>query len=392
MFFSKNRNLKKYVDNIFPITEAFKNDQNENKINGTIGSFYNDDGKIVAFNSVYDAFRKLKNETYASYASSSFGNKDFNEAISKYVLENKINSFRIIPTPGGTGAINLGINLCLEKNDTIIIPDIAWGNYKNIALEYDLNVLTYDVYDLNDLLEKINEVSKAFVIINSPCQNPLGHSYSYDQWQEIINYINKQNKEIIILNDVAYIEFANDINYKNYFSLFNQINNNVLVLIAYSCSKTFSYYGMRLGALFMIHNDEEFLELFNNQAARRARATYSSVNNGAMKAIVELINNDLDNFLNEKDYYKKILKERVEAFIDECKKHHIPFYKYNDGFFVTLRFDDNRIRDLVFDKFIENHLYFIKVNKGIRVGLCGIPVNKIKGLGQQISNIIAKVI
>lgn len=389
MFFAKNRNLKKYVDGIYPITNACKNDKNINKVNGTIGSLYNEEKTIVAYKTVYQALRNLSNENIASYASGSFGNKDYNDAISNYVLEDRINNYRTIPTPGGTGAINMAINMCLEKGDSIILPEVAWGNYKNIALEYDLNVLTYDIYDLDSLLILLDKLDKIFIVINSPCQNPCGLSYTFEQWKRIVDYLNNCNKEAIILNDVAYMDYSYNQNYKDYFELFNHLNNNVLILIAYSCSKAFSFYGVRLGSLFVIHNDEVFLDDFINQCARRARATYSNVNNGAMKAIVELLNNHYEEYILEKNYYISLLKKRSNIFINECKDNGLDIYPYDEGFFVTLKFDDNNIRDEAFEKLFNEHLYFIKMNKGIRVGICAIPIKDIYGLAKRIKSIIS---
>lgn len=388
MFFAKNRNLEKYVDAIFPITVACQKDNNPNKINGTIGSLYGEDNKIVAYKTVFDSLRNLDNGMIAKYSSGSFGNKDFNEAIAKYVLEDKVKHFRTIPTPGGTGAIALAINICLESGDTILIPEIAWGNYKNIAIENNLKVKIYDPYDIDSILDITKDLDKICIIINSPCQNPCGLSYSYGEWKKLLKILNTLNKEVIIVNDVAYIDYSSTPNFKDYFSLYNDISDNMLVFVAYSCSKTFSYYGLRVGSLFMIHNDEEFLDLLLNQCARRARAIFSSVNNAGMNSIVDVINNHLDEFNKEKAFYVDLIRQRADIFIKECKENDIGIYPYNDGFFVTLKFKDNKERDEVFQKFINNHIYFIKVNKGIRVGVCSIPLTKIKGLATRLKTLL----
>ena len=388
MFFAKNRNLEKYVDTIFPITVACLNDNHPSKINGTIGSLYGEDNKIVTYKSVFDSLRSLDNSIIAKYSSGSFGNKDFNEAIAKYVLEDKINHYRNLPTPGGTGAIALGINVCLQEGDTIVIPDIAWGNYKNIAIENNLNIRTYNPYEIDKIVDIVKDLDKICIVINSPCQNPCGLSYTYEEWKSLLNDLKSLNKEVIIVNDVAYMDYSNSDDYKDYFSLFNDLSDNILVFIAYSLSKTFSYYGLRLGTLFMINNNEEFLDLLLNQCARRARAVFSSVNNAGMNNIVDVLNNHLNEFNKEKAYYIDLIKQRADIFVNECKENNIDIYPYNDGFFVTLKFKDNQERDEVFQKFIDDHIYFIKVNKGIRVGVCSISLPKIKGLATRLKTLL----
>ena len=56
---------------------------------------------------------------------------------------------------------------------------------------------------------------------------------------------------------------------------------------------------------------------------------------------------------------------------------------------MTLKFDDNNIRDEAFEKLFKEHLYFIKMNKGIRVGICAIPIKDIYGLAKRIKSIIS---
>ena len=389
MFFSKDRSNERYYDNIYPIIDACKKDSDPNKINGTVGSLYGEDEKIITYKTVFNCFRNLSNETMASYASGSFGNVEFNKAISKFALENKINNYRLIPSPGGTGAVYLGFNISLSKGDTILIPETAWENYSNMAHEKGLIPIYYDIYDLDELFKKLESLEKIFLVINSPCQNPCGHSYKYDEWKRIIDYLNNCDKEAIILNDVAYIEYGFDEDKKKYFELFNNLNDNVLVLIAYSCSKSFSYYGFRLGALFVVGKNNDILDLYINQCAKKTRTTYSSVNNGAMHSIIDLVNNHLDEYHKEKEEYQKLLKERVELFLKEADENNLVYFPYDSGFFVTLKFENNEIRDDIFNLFKAEHLYFIKVYRGIRIGLCSIPVRKIKGLAKRLKDIMS---
>ena len=385
MFFKKGKDLSIFKDAVFAVSSLAKSDDDENKVDATIGSLCGEDGKLVAFKSVYDCFNKISDISKTAYAKSPIGNPDFCKSIVDFVLEDKVEG-KAVATAGGTGAISLALDICLEKGETVILPDVSWGNYRQMIKERNLEALTYDIYNLNDLLEKIKSKDRVFVIINSPCENPCGHSYSYKEWEEILSTLNSK-EEAILLNDVAYIDYAYDEKYKDYFKLFNNLNKNVLVLIAYSCSKTFSYYGQRLGALIVINKDKEFVDLFINQCGKHIRAEYSSCNNAAMIAVNDVLNNHLDSFLKEKNYYKDLLKQRSELFIKESKENDIDLYPYNEGFFVTIKYSDNDIRDKVHEKLIENHIYCIKMNKGIRVGICSAPLDKIKGLAFKIKSV-----
>lgn len=384
-FVKKSINENKYVDNIFSITSLAK--QDASAINATIGCLYSEDGSIFTFNTIKNIEKNISDKKQASYANP-LGNKDYLEMIDDFVLDNHIkNNHRIIATSGGTGAIYMAIKTCLDENDMIILPEIGWGNYDVMAQENNLKVINYDIYNPNSLLNAIDKVDKkAFIVINSPCHNPCGHSYTYNEWKSIVEKLNNCGKEVIVLNDVAYIDYSFE-DRKQYFDLFNNINDNVLVLIAYSCSKAFSYYGKRVGALIAINNDNDFLDVYINYCTRVARTTWSNVNNGAMQSIADVLKNHRDEYLKEKQEAIKLLKNRSELFISQAKENNLEIYPYTDGFFIALKIEDQNRRDLIHDVLLKNHIYTIKTKKGIRIGICALSIDSIDGLAKKIKDL-----
>ena len=381
MFFKKNKDLSIFKDAVFEVSDLAKQDKDPNVVNATIGSLCDEEGKIISFDSVFKCYDALSNTEKTAYAKGPLGNPDYLKAITNFILEKKCQG-KAIATSGGTGAITLGLDLCLNPKDRVIIPNIAWGNYKQMLIERDLVPLFYDPYNVDELCRLITEHENPFVIINSPCQNPCGLSYSFKQWQQITEALNN-SKKAILLNDIAYIDYA----YKDYLSLIDKMGVNVLTLIAFSCSKTFSYYGQRLGALVVINKDTKLVDLFINQCEKHIRTTYGSCNNGAMIAITKLLNNHLDEFKEELSKYRALLKKRTDLFIQESNEVNLNLYPYNEGFFVTIKYPCNDFRDKIHAKLIKNHIYCVKVNKGIRVGLCSTPLLKIKGLSKRIKDI-----
>ena len=386
-FVRKKENTERYVDNIFSVVNAAKADPNG--INATAGCLYDEEGKLFTFKCVFEEEAKIPAARRAAYASSPAGNSDYIELVSDFVLDGRVsNHHKAIATPGGTGAIATAVSSCLDEGDHIIYPKIAWGNYKVIASEHNLAVSTYDVYDLNDLFEKIDAVpGKVFLVINSPCENPLGQAYSLDEWKKIIAKLNSLNKEAVLLCDIAYIDYANG-DPKAYFSLFNELSDNVLVLLCASCSKAFSYYGQRLGALIAIHNDEGFLDHYINLCSRLARATWSNLNNAAMINIAAVLKDRREDYERELTAARKMLKDRSELFIRQAKDCGLELYTSCDGFFVTIVCKDNASRDQFHQKLIDAHIYTIKVNQGIRVGLCSVPLKTVDGLAGRIKELM----
>lgn len=388
MFLREDRDNSDYVDGVFSIAAKAKADNDPSKINATVGALYSDEGKIYTYKSVFDCLDKVPTSIKAAYANGSAGNAKFNKEVADYVLEGKVKNYSYIPTAGGTAAISLAMNTLVKPGDTILVPAISWGNYKLMAKEFKLNVSEYDVYDLDGLFKKVDEVEKVFVIINSPCENPLGHSYSYSDWEKIIDKFNNCGKEVVLVNDVAYMDYSYGSDYKRYFELYNKLNDNILVLIAYSCSKVFSYYGMRMGLMIAIHNNKEFLNHLINQFGKYIRTIYSSINAGGMESIADLLANHKDEFNKEKQGMVDLLAKRSKLFLDEAKKVGLEHYPYNEGFFITLKFNDNESRDKVHAKLMDNHIYTVKVNKGIRVAICSVPSDVIVDLVDRIKETI----
>ena len=288
-FLKENENTQRYVDSIFSVVNAAKADPLA--INATAGCLYDEEGKLFTYNCVAKADRNISDIERSSYASSPSGNKEYIDLVCDFVLDGKVSAnHTAIAASGGTGAIYMAVKTCLKDGDTIIYPEISWGNYRVIANENNLEVLTYDVYDLEDLFKKIDMTSgKLFLVINSPCENPLGHAYSMDEWKAIMNKLNGLNREVVLLCDIAYIDYARN---RDYFTLFNELDDNVLVLLAASCSKAFSFYGQRLGLLVAVNNDNEFLDLYFNLCSRLARATWSNLNNAGMLTIGRVLKED----------------------------------------------------------------------------------------------------
>jgi len=382
MFTRDYDNYTQFTDNVFAISTIAKQDTDKDKINATIGSLSDENGSIVALKTVFDNERNIPDAKRAAYAPGLCGDPAYLKAVTDYVLDGRVKELKseIIATPGGTGALSLAASSCLNSGETIIFPEVSWGNYKNIADESNLKRITYDIYNLNDLFAKIDSVDDKFIlIVNSPCENPCGHKYTNEEWIQIIDKLNSLNREVILLADIAYIDFDYD-DGRKCFECFDKAWDNVLVLIAFSASKSFSYYGERVGALLMLHRNEELLADILNHFTKHSRATWSNVNASAMINIAEIIGNHLDEYKSEVNTYIELLKTRSERLIEKLNENNIEYYPYNSGFFITLKTPDIEGRDALHKKLMEKHIYTIKVNNGIRIAICSLQLDKIDRL------------
>ncbi len=404
--FIKNFNISSKNNDIFEIANKANKakELDNNVINATIGSLLDENNKLVTYKCIYNNYRNLSNEQYAKYSSSFIGNPDYLTLMKNYIIEDKfykLNS-QIIATPGGTGAISLAVHNFTNANEMILIPSLGWSNYKTIAKNFNLNIIEYEMFDennnfnLKDIKSKINYLltvqNKVFVIINSPAHNPSGYSLKLKEWKDLVLFLNNecQNKEIILLNDIAYIDYCFNKNNKEYLKILDDLNKHILLLLASSTSKSFSYYGLRLGNLIIANKNKETTNIIFHELSNSARAIWSNVNNSAMENIKETLLKNKLNYLLEKDNYTKLLKMRSKVFIKGLKENKIEFYPYKEGFFITLKFKNDNLINIVHQELINNKIYTITTYKGIRIAICSLSVNECKELPNKIKEVLKK--
>ncbi|MFI3284686.1 MAG: aminotransferase class I/II-fold pyridoxal phosphate-dependent enzyme, partial [Erysipelotrichaceae bacterium] len=181
-FIKKNLSTDMIEDNVFKVVNLAKIAKQRNPegvVDATIGSLFDEEGRLVALNTVFDVYNQLPNTDKAAYAQGFAGNKDYLEWINKEIVGNAHFSLphQAIATVGGSGAISLALSTTLEAKDSVIAPNIAWGSYKLMAENLNLGYETYNLLDENhfDLtsfketcLRVAEKQDKLFIIINDP--------------------------------------------------------------------------------------------------------------------------------------------------------------------------------------------------------------------------------
>lgn len=396
------------ADNVFAIVSKaqarIKEIGKENVVNATIGSLYGEDETLVAFESVFTPYNNIEKRVKAKYAASFIGNEDFRERVYTWVKQDadvKL-AHSVIATPGGSGAVSSTFVDILDSGETVVIPEIAWGSYKLMATMSNINTATYSLFEGEHFnVENFKEVcsdvmkkqGKLLAVINDPCHNPTGYSLTQEEWDEVVAILNELSKEgpVVLLNDIAYIDFAYDFKQsRKYLETFNKISDNVLAIVAFSCSKTMTSYGLRCGAALIMAQKQESVRQVEIVMEKSARATWSNIPNAAMENFVYVTTTGYDAFDKEKAYYVDLLKQRSDIFVKEAKECGLVHYPYKEGFFVTLKVEDKELLDKYHEALMENNIFTVKVNKGIRVAVCSLPIEKCKGLAKRMKDILDK--
>ena len=161
-----------------------------------------------------------------------------------------------------------------------------------------------------------------------------------------------------------------------------------MAVIAFSTSKTLTSYGLRCGAAILLARNVTDVRDAETVMEKTARAGWSNIANAAMENFVWVTTEGKEAYLEEKQKYIDLLKQRSDLFLKEARDCQLPIYPYREGFFITIREKDNAMVEKIHNELMNRHIYTVTVNKGIRVAICSLPIRKIQGLAAKIREVM----
>lgn len=408
---AKDLGERKLVDKVFTTAkrakEAMEKLDEERVINATVGSLYNEEGKLVVLDTAMKVYKELPPEEIAGYAPAFAGAPEYKESVKIALFGREYEEFlaghytEVIATPGGTGAISNTIKNYLGYGDTLLLPKWLWSPYILMAREKNGDCDFYKLFneknrfDLVDFQERVERLAKkqenVVIIINDPCQNPTGYRLTIDEWKEIrkILITASESANIILILDVAYIDF-DDRSFeekREYFEIFKNLPEKILTVAIFSLSKTLTSYGLRVGAQVALSTSEEIIKEFYEANSFSCRSTWSNISRGGMKMFSEIILDEEKSLELEKEreFYRNLIKERAEIFVSEAKECGLEILPYVSGFFLTI--PTGKYTSKVEELLEKNHIYTVVLDEGIRIAVCSVTKKKIRGLAKRIKDI-----
>lgn len=408
---AKDLGERKLVDKVFSVAKKAKDAMSElgeeKVVNATIGSLYDETGKLAVLDTAMKVYKELPPEEIAGYASAFTGTPEYKESVKISLFGRDYKEFlkghytEVLATPGGTGAISNSIKNYLGYGDTLLLPKWLWSPYILMAKEKNGDCDFYNLFneenkfDLVNFKERVEKLAKkqenVVIIINDPCQNPTGYRLTIEEWKEIRKILISASEEanIILILDVAYIDF-DDRSFeerREYLETFKNLPEKVLTIFTFSLSKALTSYGMRVGAQIALSTSESVIKEFYDANSFSCRSTWSNISRGGMKMFSEIILDEEKSFKLEKEreFYRNLIKERAEIFINEAKECGLDVLPYVSGFFLTI--PTGKYTPKVEELLEKNHIYTVILNEGIRIAVCSVTKKKIKGLAKRIKAI-----
>lgn len=391
---------KKLESNILQISQEAKalKKQFSDVIDGTVGMLHHEDGTIFKFHVVEDLLHTLSDPEIYQYAPVR-GTKDFSEGVFNWVFgpyASKIKeqfSYSVIPTTGGSAAISNTFYNFNNFGQKVLIPNHYWTPYENFAYEANISLATFLMYDdlahfnQSDFLEKAtllaNEQKRLCLLLNDPCNNPTGLCMTNTDWEFVVSVLNsfaEKGIPVILIQDIAYIdyqmkpaEYSRD-NFQVYFKL----HPDILTVVVFSGSKTFSLYGFRIGAQVGLSKNPDIVKQFVRVGDYSVRARFSSVSQPAMSIIGKIFSDPeyKKQFESELKVSRETLKNRAILFLEESEKQNLQILPYCGGFFISILTENKNIfRDLV-----DEHVFVIPMGNLIRIAISSLKLKEIPRL------------
>lgn len=292
-------------DPILTLMERFKEDLRSDKVNLSIGLYYNEDGIIPQLKAVADAEARLNAQPHgASLYLPMEGLNSYRHAIAPLLFgadHPVLQQQRVatIQTLGGSGALKVGADFLKRyfPESGVWVSDPTWENHVAIFAGAGFEVSTYPWYDeatngvrFNDLLATLKTLpARSIVLLHPCCHNPTGADLTNDQWDSVIEIL--KARELIPFLDIAYQGFGAGME-EDAYAIRAIASAGLPALVSNSFSKIFSLYGERVGGLSVLCEDAEAAGRVLGQLKATVRRNYSSPPNFGAQVVAAVLNDE----------------------------------------------------------------------------------------------------
>jgi aromatic-amino-acid transaminase len=375
----------------------------ESIVNATVGALLLDDGSLAVLPTASRVVREVGAGDWAAYAPIA-GTPAFLDAVIRDLCGARADLASkavAVATPGGSGALRHAVATFLEPGQALLTTSFYWGPYQTIADENERRVETFPMFDasgafhvaaLDDALDRqVARAGRALVILNDPCHNPTGYSMDADDWSRTAEVLGRHaaRAPVAVVLDAAYSAYGPGGRVEGGrmdvpLAALAPLAERLLLLTAWSASKTFTHYGLRVGALVAIVPDAAERRAVQAALTYACRGAWSNCNRGGMAAITRLLVEPAlrDAAAAERAGFLALLRERVDAFNALARTAGLAYPRYDGGFFTTVFVPDG---DRVAAKMRAEGVYAVPQSGGVRLGLCSVAKRDVPRLVEAVA-------
>ncbi len=252
-------------DPILSLNEDFQKDPRKDKINLSIGIYFDDAGRIPMLDSVRQAELAVVADAGARPYLPMEGAANFRSAVQALlfgaahpVLARTVT----IQSVGSSGGLKVGADFIKRyfPASAVHMSDPTWDNHRAVFEGAGLEVKSYPYYDaatggldFAGMLAAINALApQSVVLLHACCHNPTGVDLTRAQWLELIPVL--QARQLLPFLDLAYQGYGDGIE-EDCFAIRALAEAGLSFFVANSFSKNMSLYGERCGGLSVVCPD-----------------------------------------------------------------------------------------------------------------------------------------
>ncbi|CAM2929684.1 aromatic amino acid transaminase [Vibrio mytili] len=283
--------VKAYAgDPILSLMEQFMADERYEKVNLSIGLYYDENGNIPTLPSVAASKQALATqESQPCIYLPMEGLAPYRSAVQDLVFGEshpalKEKRVATIQSLGGSGALMIGADFLNHyfPNSKVWVSNPTWENHNAIFAGAGLEVGTYPYFnpetkmlDFDGMVSKLKQLPEESIVLLHPCcHNPTGVDLTNEQWDSVIEVV--KEKKLIPFFDMAYQGYGEGIVEDAYVIRKIALEKDVVSFVSNSFSKTFSLYGERVGGLSVVCGNDEEASRVLGQLKATVRRNYSS--------------------------------------------------------------------------------------------------------------------
>jgi aromatic-amino-acid transaminase len=326
------QNVDAYAgDPILSLMETFKQDTRPQKVNLSIGLYYDGHGVIPQLKAVAEAEARLTAQAQnASVYLPMDGLPPYRSAVAPLLFGQdhpalKAGRIATIQTVGGSGALKVGADFLKTyfPGSSVCVSDPTWDNHVAIFSGAGFEVSTYPWYDeatngvkFDQFMAKLNTLpAQTIVLLHPCCHNPTGADLTNAQWDSVTEVL--KTRDLIPFLDIAYQGFGAGME-EDAYAIRVIAAAGLPALVSNSFSKIFSLYGERVGGLSVVCDDAEEASRVLGQLKATVRRNYSSPPNFGAQ-VVSCVLNDAElkaSWLAEVEEMRVRISSMRQALVD----------------------------------------------------------------------------
>ncbi len=276
-------------DPILSLMETFKADPRADKVNLSIGLYYDAAGVVPQLAAVGEAEQRLAGKPHeASLYLPMEGLASYRRAIQTLLFGADHPAVTggcvaTVQTVGGSGALKVGADFLKRyfPEAEVWVSNPTWDNHRAIFEGAGFKVHTYPYFDpasrgldFDGMLTTLQGLAANSVVLLHPCcHNPTGVDLDPSQWQQVAEVVKSRN--LIPFLDIAYQGFGEGL-VEDAYAIREMARAGVPCLVSNSFSKIFSLYGERVGGLSVVCDDADTALSVLGQLKATVRRNYSS--------------------------------------------------------------------------------------------------------------------